>query len=127
MAHANLTTAAQFPLNRRSRRRNVVVVAAAPIAVRFDANVAKGLPWRFTPPKAVEVRIGEEQLLMPGESKEFPVTFFVDPAIADDPGTADVTSITLSCTLFNQGVTARDVYLRKHGLPFVPDGSGNRE
>src|SRR6476620_9708634 len=30
------------------------------ITVRFDANVAPGLPWRFVPEKnAIEVRIGE--------------------------------------------------------------------
>src|SRR3954451_24701807 len=30
------------------------------ITVRFDANVAPGLPWRFTPEKnSVDVRIGE--------------------------------------------------------------------
>ena len=55
-----------------------------------------------------------EQLLMPGESKEFPVTFFVDPAIADDPDAAEVSAITLSYTFFNKGEAARDEYLRTH-------------
>ena len=55
-----------------------------------------------------------EQRLLPGESKEFPVNFFVDPAIADDPNAAEVSAITLSYTFFNKGDAARDEYRRTH-------------
>jgi cytochrome c oxidase assembly protein subunit 11 len=142
-------------------------IAVSPVAVRFDANVAPDLPWRFVAPPAVELRLGEErlatftavnlsnepilgtatfnvtpfkagpyfnkiqcfcfteQLLMPGERKEFPVTFFVDPKIAEDPDTHEVTTITLSHTFFNKGPTARDAYLRAHSTAArISEGRG---
>ncbi len=42
----------------------------------------------------------EEQALLPGESVEMPVSFYVDPAILDDPAAAYLQSITLSYTFF---------------------------
>jgi cytochrome c oxidase assembly protein subunit 11 len=41
-----------------------------------------------------------QQTLAPGQQMQLPVSFWVDPAIADDPSTADVTEITLSYTFF---------------------------
>ena len=42
----------------------------------------------------------DEQTLTPGQEMQFPLSFWVDPAIAGDPDTRDVKEITLSYTFF---------------------------
>jgi cytochrome c oxidase assembly protein subunit 11 len=113
------------------------------VTVRFDANVAPGLPWRFVPEKnSIDVRIGEmltvnysvtnlaardtvgqasynvtppttgayfqkincfcftEQSMKAGETREMPVVFYVDPALAQDAEQDGLNTITLSYTYF---------------------------
>jgi cytochrome c oxidase assembly protein subunit 11 len=113
------------------------------IAIRFDANVSGGLPWKFQPETTeIEIRIGEvvtayytvtnqsarrttgqaaynvapltvgayfekincfcftEQTLAPGETRQMPVVFYVDPKILADEDNKDIHTITLSYTYY---------------------------
>jgi cytochrome c oxidase assembly protein subunit 11 len=113
------------------------------LTVRFDANVARDLPWRFEPEAAkIVVRSGEtatvyykvtnlsdretsgvaaynvspdqagayfnklacfcfdEQKLAAHESAEWPVVFFLDPALEADETMRRVEEVTLSYSFF---------------------------
>ncbi len=43
-----------------------------------------------------------DQPLEPGEIAEFPVTFYIDPLINEDPEARDVRNVTLSYTFFSK-------------------------
>lgn len=121
------------------------------VTVRFDANTAPDMPWKFRPKqREMTLRLGETglafyeaynptdqpiagqagynvvpfsvgadfqkiacfcfnlQVLGPGERVDMPVSFYVDPAILDDPETSGVTDITLSYTMFRTDLPEAD-------------------
>ena len=73
---------------------------------RSDRPIVGRAVYNVTPHKAgayfakVHCFCFEEQLLLPGERIEMPVSFFVDPRILDDTNAGDVHEITLSYTFF---------------------------
>lgn len=78
----------------------------------YNARNTSGAPivgtarFNVTPDKAgqyfnkIQCFCFDRQELKPGQSADFGVQFFVDPAIAKDPLTKDVTAITLSYTFY---------------------------
>ena len=81
-----------------------------PIAGQASYNVAPYEAGAFF--SKIECFCFTEQVLMPGERVQMPVTFFVDPEIIDDRDAKYVHTITLSYTFYEtdlpEGVAALD-------------------
>lgn len=56
----------------------------------------------------------EEQILLPGQRVQMPVTFYVDPEIVEDREAKFVKSITLSYTFYEIDLPVEDVALNSH-------------
>jgi len=61
-----------------------------------------------------------EQRLEPGQEASLPVSFYIDPAIADDPNARDVGTVTLSYTFF------RDAAAEKTPVAASPSANAKR-
>ena len=71
-----------------------------------DRPIVGRATYNVTPQKAgpyfakLECFCFTEQLLEPGETVDMPVSYFIDPAIAEDPNLDEVKTVTLSYTFF---------------------------
>ena len=69
----------------------------------------------------------DEQTLAPGQETQFPLSFWVDPAIASDPDTRGVKTITLSYTFFRSlDDAARNGGLKDAGPHVGPRANASR-
>ena len=81
-------------------------LGTAPVAGTAVYNVSPGRAGRYF--YKVQCFCFEEQILLPGQRTDFPVYFFLDPAMDDDPALDDVTTVTLSYTFYPTGSDALD-------------------
>ncbi len=72
--------------------------AGVPLTGRATFNVQPSKAGIYF--KKIECFCFTEQTLKAGETASMPVTYFIDPKIADDPNLDDVSTITLSYTFF---------------------------
>ena len=76
-----------------------------------DKPVAGTASYNVTPYEAggffskIDCFCFEEQVLMPGERVQMPVTFFVDPEIVEDRDAKHTKVITLSYTFYEKDIT----------------------
>jgi cytochrome c oxidase assembly protein subunit 11 len=79
-----------------------------------DKAITGVATYNVYPPKAglyfqkIQCFCFEEQRLLPGETVDMPVFFFIDPDFAQDPQLTHVSNITLSYTFFQTDVEDED-------------------
>lgn len=73
-------------------------MSAAPITGTAVYNVSPDQAGQYF--VKVQCFCFTEQTLQPGETMDMPVTYYVDPAILDDPDARNISEITLSYTFY---------------------------
>lgn len=108
----NTDTSEDLPWEFYPLQKEVTVRLGEEVTVNFeainrgDATVIGTSVYNVTPLKVgsyfnkIQCFCFNEQALAPGEKKQFPVTFFVDPELANDVDMDDIRTITLSYTFF---------------------------
>ena len=108
----NADTNSALPWSFKPEQKELVLKLGETGFAAFRAENRAGKPtvgtavYNVTPEKAgayfnkIQCFCFDEQILEPGQVVDMPVTFFVDPSMADDPNMDDVTTITLSYTFF---------------------------
>jgi cytochrome c oxidase assembly protein subunit 11 len=108
----NADISPDLPWRFQPKQRSIEVRVGEPTVAYYEAEnrsqrfTAGTAAFNVTPLKAgvyfnkVACFCFTEQALAAGERADMPVSFFVDPAIDDDPALADVDTITLSYTFF---------------------------
>jgi cytochrome c oxidase assembly protein subunit 11 len=110
----NADTDPSLPWQFRPTQRDARVQVGAPILASYevvnnsDAPVTGMATYNVTPHEAgvyfhkVQCFCFEEQTLAAGQRVDMPISFYVDPAIEEDPLLNGLKHITLSYTFFNQ-------------------------
>ncbi len=104
----------------KPERRQVAVRLGQKGLIAFEARNNGTVPvtgvaiYNVTPPKAgkyfhkIQCFCFGEQTLNPGEEATYPVIFYIDPGMNDDPNMQDVGTITLSYSFLHSGTAELD-------------------
>lgn len=124
IVHFDANVAPGLPWDFRPLQNEIVTHLGEPTQVYFysknlsDKPIVARATYNVTPYKVgpyfakTQCFCFTEELLKPGEEARMPVVFYVDPKLATDPNTAEVTNITLSYTFFRSSEddgSARDL------------------
>ena len=102
----------RLPWHFRPEQQHVDIPIGARSMAFYDARNDSGVPvtgqaaFNVTPSQAgryftkIQCFCFNEQTLQPFQSVRMPVTFYVDPAILNDPDARDISEITLSYTFY---------------------------